>query len=212
MASFGGHTEGRRKILRRHEEVLTMPMNAPPVSDERRGLLAFLAQQRAALRYAAYGLTEEQARETSTGSSLSIGGLVKHVAQAETGWTDRVLGRDQADPGDYQAYLASFSLGGDETLAGVLDLYEATATRSDAVMAEADDLGRAVPLPSGVPWFPEGATVRWVLLHLIEETARHAGHADIIRESLDGAQAGPLMAAAENWEPSPWITAWTPAS
>jgi uncharacterized damage-inducible protein DinB len=189
-----------------------MPMNAPPISDERQGLLAFLAQQRTAVRYAAYGLTEEQARQTSTSSSLSVGGLVKHVAQAEKGWTDRVLGREQADPGDYQAYLASFSLGADETLAGVLDLYAATATRTDGVMAEVDDLDRAVPLPSGVPWFPEGATVRWVLLHLIEETARHAGHADIIRESLDGAQAGPLMAAAENWEPSPWITAWTPAS
>jgi hypothetical protein len=61
-------------------------------------------------------------------------------------------------------------------------------------MADVADLGRAVPLPTGVPWFPEGATVRWVLLHLIEETARHAGHADIIRESLDGASAGALMA------------------
>jgi uncharacterized damage-inducible protein DinB len=189
-----------------------MPMNVPAVSDERQGLLAFLAQQRAAVRYAAYGLTEEQARQTSTGSSLSIGGLVKHLAEAEKGWTDRVLGSDEADPGDYQAYLASFQLGADETLAGVLDLYQAIAARTDAALADQADLDRAVPLPSGVPWFPEGATVRWVLLHLIEETARHAGHADIIRESLDGAQAGSLMAAAENWEPSPWVTPWTPPS
>ena len=189
-----------------------MPMNVPAVADESQGLLAFLAQQRAAVRNAAYGLTEDQARLTTTGSTLSIGGLVKHVADAEQGWTDRVLGGDEADPGDYQVYLASFRLQPDESLAGVLDRYQATAARTDGVTAEVGDLGRAVPLPSGVPWFPEGATVRWVLLHLIEETARHAGHADIIRESLDGAQAGSLMAAAENWEPSPWVTAWAPAS
>jgi uncharacterized damage-inducible protein DinB len=189
-----------------------MPMNVPAVSDERQGLLAFLAQQRTAVRNAAYGLTEDQARLTTTGSTLSIGGLVKHVAEAEKGWTDRVLGCDEADPGDYQGYLASFHLAPDETLARVLDLYESTAARTDAAMAEITDLGRAVPLPTGVPWFPEGATVRWVLLHLIEETARHAGHADIIRESLDGGQAGSLMAAAENWEPTTWVTPWKPAS
>jgi uncharacterized damage-inducible protein DinB len=189
-----------------------MPLNVPAVTDERQGLLAFLAQQRTAVRTAAYGLTEDQARLTTTGSILSIGGLVKHVADAEKGWTDRVLGEDETDPTDYQGYLASFHLGPDEHLAGVLDLYQATAARTDAVMADVADLGRAVPLPTGVPWFPEGATVRWVLLHLIEETARHAGHADIIRESLDGGQAGPLMAAAENWEPTPWVTPWVPAS
>jgi uncharacterized damage-inducible protein DinB len=187
-------------------------MNVPAVTDERQGLLAFLAQQRAAVRNAAYGLTEDQARLTSTGSSLSIGGLVKHVADAEKGWTDRVLGCDETDPGDYRAYLASFHLTPEETLAGALDLYRTTAARTDAVMADVDDLDRAVPLPTGVPWFPEGATVRWVLLHLIEETARHAGHADIIRESLDGGQAGSLMAAAENWEPTPWVTPWAAAS
>jgi uncharacterized damage-inducible protein DinB len=212
MTSFGGH-DGRYRgsSPATDEEVVTMPMNVPAVADERQGLLAFLAQQRAAVRTAAHGLTEDQARLTTTASTLSIGGLVKHVAEAEKGWTDRVLGGEEADPGDYQAYLASFHLAPDETLAGVLDLYETTAARTDTAMADAGDLGRAVPLPTGVPWFPEGATVRWVLLHLVEETARHAGHADIIRESLDGAQAGSLMAAAENWEPSPWVTPWTPA-
>jgi len=64
-----------------------------------------------------------------------------------------------------------------------------------------------------VPWFPKDVSawsVRWVLLHLIEETARHAGHADILRESIDGATALPLMAAAEGWPEQPWITPWTP--
>jgi hypothetical protein len=68
-------------------------------------------------------------------------------------------------------------------------------------------------VPKGVPWFPadvEAWSVRWVLLHLIEETARHVGHADIIRESLDGATAIPLMAAVEGWPASPWVQPWEP--
>lgn len=65
------------------------------------------------------------------------------------------------------------------------------------VVGAISDLGRPVPVPKGVPWFPDDLdewSVRWVLLHLIEETARHAGHADIIRESVDGATSGPLIA------------------
>jgi hypothetical protein len=59
-----------------------------------------------------------------------------------------------------------------------------------------------------VPWFPKGVaawSVRWVLLHLIEETARHAGHADLLREAVDGATAYPLLAAAESWPATPWL-------
>jgi Protein of unknown function (DUF664) len=74
----------------------------------------------------------------------------------------------------------------------------------------AGDLGRPVPLPPA-PWHPEGCTVRWILLHLIEETARHAGHADLLREALDGALSGPLMAAAEGWPADGWVTPWQPA-
>jgi hypothetical protein len=69
-------------------------------------------------------------------------------------------------------------------------------------------------VPKGVPWYPTdvGAwSIRWVLLHLIEETARHAGHADIIREHVDGATAFPLMAADEKWPESPWMKPWKPA-
>ena len=80
--------------------------------------------------------------------------------------------------------------------------------RTDATIIGIADLGQAVALPKGVPWFPDEASVRWVLLHLVEETARHAGHADIIRECLDGATSSPLMAAAEGWEPTPWVTPW----
>ena len=76
------------------------------------------------------------------------------------------------------------------------------------------DLGDPVPVPDA-PWFPKDVThwsVRWVLLHLIEETARHAGHGDLVREALDGATAYALLAAAEDWHETPWIKPWRPAS
>jgi uncharacterized damage-inducible protein DinB len=188
-----------------------MPLNVPPVAGESESLLAFLAQQRAAARNAAYGLTEDQARMGSTGSTLSIGGLIKHLAGAERGWIDRLEQCDTSDPTDYAAYLAGFHLTPDESLAGVLDLYRQAAARTDKVVAAVGDLDRIVELPKGVPWFPGEASVRWIVLHLIEETARHAGHADIIRESLDGASAGALMAAVEGWPETDWAKPWTPA-
>lgn len=186
-----------------------MPALVPPVADERDGLLCTLAQQRYVLRLAAYGLTDEQARATPTASTPSVGGLVKHVASAERTWVDRILRRAQQRSVD--DYLADFRLGPDETLAGVLDRYAAVAAETEAVVAGIPDLGQPVPVPRDVPWFPsdiEAWSVRWVLLHLIQETARHAGHADIVRESIDGAAALPLMAAAEGWAPTQWIQPW----
>lgn len=97
-------------------------------------------------------------------------------------------------------------------LAGVLAGYEQVAAEVDRA-ARSLPVDHPVPVPGDVPWFPKGApdwTLRWVLLHLVEEAARHAGHADIIRESIDGATAFPLMAAAENWPPSPHIKPWQP--
>ena len=75
------------------------------------------------------------------------------------------------------------------------------------------DLDHLVPVPKGVPWFPQDLdhwTLRWVLLHLIEEIARHAGHADIVRESIDGATMFALQAGAEGWPATEWLEPWTP--
>ncbi|MFB6841221.1 DinB family protein [Streptomyces sp. NPDC056361] len=188
-----------------------MPAHVPPVADERDGLLAYLAQQRRHLRATAHGLTDDQARATPTASELSIGGLIKHAARCEAGWTDLVLQRRRgpqraADESDAD----EFRLAPGETLAGVLDQYEAAIRETDEVVAGIADLGRPVPVPQGLPWFPADVpawSVRWVLLHLIEETARHGGHADIIRETIDGATLFPLLAAAEQW-PDPWFRPW----
>lgn len=194
----------------RGEGVASVPQVVPPVADERAGLTAYLAQQRLVLRTAAYGLNDEQARSTPSASALSIGGLLKHMARVERRWMGIVLQRyERADV----AAETAFQLGPGETLAGVLDVYDRAAAETDAIISDIPDLGQEVPVPRDLPWAPTGVaawSVRWVLLHLIAETARHAGHADIIRESIDGATAVPLMAAAENWPPTSWVRPWTP--
>jgi uncharacterized damage-inducible protein DinB len=180
---------------------------------EREGLLDFLAQQRYVLRMAAYGLTDEQARRAPSASSLSIGGLVKHVTSTEQGWIDRIRGVPET--GSPQDYLAGFRMTDDETLAGLLDAYQNVADETDAFLADAD-LDTRIPVPKdGAPWHPADLdhwTARWIVLHMIEETARHAGHADIVRESIDGATASTLTAAAEGWPESPWVKPWRPAT
>ena len=190
-----------------------MPMNARPVTGELDGLLAFLDHQREAVRYACFGLTEEQARAAPAASPLSLGGLVKHLARGERNWTARIEGRPvpgDDDPGAAMAeYMGTFRLTDDETLAGVLAGYETAASHTDRIARANSDLDRKVQLPAA-PWGPDPdrCTVRWILLHLIEETARHAGHADLLREALDGGLSGPLMAAAEGWPADGWVTPW----
>ena len=187
-----------------------MPGQAPPLTEEKQLLLAYVDQQREGLRNAAFGLTDEQARLTPTAGPLSIGGLIKHVTHMERTWIGLVEQRpDESD------YMANFTFGPDDTLAAVLADMEGAASDTASVIGGVADLGQAVPVPKGVPWFPddvEAWTVRWVLLHLIEEIARHAGHADIVRESIDGATMFPLMAAVEGWPATDWLQPWSPAT
>ena len=189
-----------------------MPGTVRPVADERDGLLAYLDQMREVLRLTAYGLTPEQVGMAPTVSSLSVGGLIKHCASVERAWMDNVLQRRREAAGD--DYEAMFRVEPGETAADIITLHRQAATETDEVIAGIADLGQAVPVPNA-PWFPkdvEAWSVRWVLLHLIQETARHAGHADIIRESIDGATAFPLMAAAEGWPATPWLQPWQPST
>ena len=173
-----------------------MPGLVPPIENELDGLLAYLAQQRDAFRIVVHGLDEEQLRATPTKSALSLAGLVRHVAFTERHWMTNVVG--QAGGGEEDAYADSFAVG-DATIGELLAEYEIVAKETEAMVGQLG-LEHPVPVPRNAPWFPKDVdswTVRWVLLHLIEETARHAGHADIIRESIDGGTLYQLMAAAD---------------
>ena len=159
---------------------------------ERTDLRETLARHRALLRGTVRGLTDEQAAQRTTVSELCLGGLIKHVSATERGWASFIVGGAAAmrDAAGGEDWAAGFRMLDGETLAGLLDGYEEVARRTDELLATLPDLGSSHPLPEA-PWFEPGArwSARRVLLHVIAETAQHAGHADIIRESIDGAKS-----------------------
>lgn len=185
-----------------------MPATPRPVRDEREMLLTWLGHVRYMLRLTAYGLSDDQARATPTRSELSIGGLIKHSAAVERGWMNGIVLRDEDGSGDDDS--SDLHLDDDESLADVLAQYVDAAANTDRIVGGITDLGQRVPVPEYSPLFGDvdAWSVRWVLEHLIVETARHTGHADIIRESLDGATAFPLLATAESWPAVTWLTPW----
>ena len=189
----------------------------PPIADERAGLKEYVAAQQYAFHAIAFGLTDEQARSTPSVSAMSIGGLIKHVTNCQRGWMERVAAApelsadDQRPMEDQEAgYGDEFVMREDETLADILTKFDAQNAETIRLI-ETSDLAAPVPVPPGVPWFPRDISawsVRWVIFHMIEELARHAGHGDIIRETIDGATLYELLAALEGWEPTPWLTPW----
>ena len=169
----------------------------PTVDGERADLLAALAHQRHFLRFTTRGLTDGQAGQSTTVSELCLGGLIKHVKAVEEGWVKFILEGPSAmadfsamTEEDFAQRAAQFRLLPGETLDGVLAGYAEVASRTDELVASLPDLDAAHPLPKA-PWYEPGAewSARRVLLHIIAETAQHAGHADIIREALDGAKS-----------------------
>ncbi|GAA3521158.1 DinB family protein [Actinocatenispora rupis] len=152
-------------------------------------LRMFLAGQRAAFRSIVDGLDEQQVRAVPSASSMCLAVLVKHAIDGEETMTGRIAGDPPADD-PVARWQSGWRVGDDETLAALLARWDTVAARTEKVLAAEDDLDREVPLPESVRrWMPnEGAyTVRWLVLHELEELARHAGHGDIIRESIDGA-------------------------
>lgn len=197
-----------------------MPAQAPPVSDERSALLAYLRQQQDAFRAAVFGLTDEQAGRASVSpSSLTVGSLLKHATQVQESWLQTVLaapGRFE-DPRTmeekYAAHQDGWTWHDHDTVAAALATYDDVAARVlDAVRST--DLDTSVPIPPA-PWNPtdlDAWSVRWVWFHLIEELARHAGHADLVREAVDGATMYELVAGREGWPETDWLKPWRPAS
>ncbi|MFB9312742.1 DinB family protein [Nocardioides plantarum] len=170
-----------------------------PTDLDRADLLEALTKHRGLFRGTVDGLTDDQARLTPTASELCLGGLIKHVTVIERQWAAFVVdGPDEAPDVDWAnvdwsnppavvlAHLDGFTMRDDETLAGLLAAYDEAAASTDELVRTVD-LSARHPLPTA-PWFEPGAswsTLR-VFVHLVAETAQHAGHADIIRETIDG--------------------------
>ncbi|HEY2443429.1 MAG TPA: DinB family protein [Streptosporangiaceae bacterium] len=164
---------------------------------ERADLLAMLAKYRHFLRFTTRGLSDEQAGQRATASELCLGGLIKHVTSVEKGWANFIIEGPSAlndvsemTAEDWARRSDEFRLLPGETLDGVLAAYAEVASRTDELAAGLPDLNADHSLPTA-PWFPPGErwSARRVLLHIITETAQHAGHADIIRESIDGSKS-----------------------
>ena len=172
-------------------------LSAGTATGERADLLESLRTQRYFLRHTVDGLTDDQARLTPTVSALCLGGLIKHVSAVEKQWVAFIERGTEAMPsmeGDYdpdspavKEWANEFKLLPDQTLADVLAEYERVAAYTDALVESLPDLDLSHPLPAA-PWFAPGATrsARRVFQHIVAETAQHSGHADIIRETIDG--------------------------
>jgi uncharacterized damage-inducible protein DinB len=163
------------------------------LTGERADLARSLARHRSLLLHTAQGLTDEQAAARSTVSALCIGGIIKHVAAVERQWCRFIaegpsgMAAAWADEDAVQAYLDGFRMLPGETLGGLIADYQAAAAQTDALLAGLADLDARQPLPEA-PWHEKGSSwsARQVMLHLIAEVAQHSGHADIIRETIDG--------------------------
>ncbi|MBF6437696.1 DinB family protein [Nocardia cyriacigeorgica] len=182
-------------------------MTAPTLDAERTELLEALAEARSALTSTVHGLTDAKAGEHPTVSALCLGGLIKHVASMEetwmrfavegptamgydlpdgVTWADIAAGTAREFPQWMIDHTNEFQMQPGDTLADILAHYEQIAARTEEVLATIPDLSATHPLPEA-PWHEPGAvrSVRRVLTHLIAETAQHAGHADILRETID---------------------------
>ncbi|MFJ8911483.1 DinB family protein [Amycolatopsis sp. NPDC102389] len=132
-------------------------------------LLGFLDYLRTAVLAKAEGVPEDLARAPGVSSGTNLLGLVKHLTHVERHW---LLGHRVTD------WKATFHPGPDDTTASILAAYRETIAEANDEIASWDDLAATGP---------RRGSRRWTLTHLIEETARHAGHADILRELIDGA-------------------------
>jgi hypothetical protein len=160
---------------------------------ERADHLQALVQHRALLRQTVQGIGDEQARRRTTVSELCLGGIIKHVTSVEDRWARFIVEGPTAigamDEAAFAAHAASFRMEPDETLAGLLARYDEVAAATDGLVRSLPSFDDDQPLPEA-PWFEPGGrwSARRVLVHIVAETAQHAGHADIIREALDGAK------------------------
>jgi uncharacterized damage-inducible protein DinB len=170
-----------------------MTTTGQTLTGERADLAKSLTRHRDLVRFTTRDLTDEQAATQWTVSALTLGGIIKHLTAVERIWARFVVEGPRPgrwdDPERIQAHMDGFHMEPGETLAGLLEDYAAATRQTDELLATLPDLDESQPLPEA-PWHEKGArwSVRQVLLHLLAETSQHAGHADIIRETIDGAK------------------------
>lgn len=165
---------------------------------ERDDLLALVTDQRSNFLYTVGNLDDTQARARTTVSELTLGGLLKHLGLMQRSWLDVVEGTAPAKVGWGDLDPDGQRMTDAEKLPELLDAFHAAAADFDRTVREEADLDREVTLPE-YPWSPPEPvrwTVRRVLWHIFREIAHHSGHADIIRETLDGSSTTAKMAEA----------------
>lgn len=171
---------------------MTGGTGATPATGERADLVGSLRSHRGFLLRTVEGITDEQAALRTTASELSLGGLIKHVTAVEKGWANFIEhGASSMEPSHsaIEKHAEGFRFGEGDSLASLIERYKEVARCTDELVATLPSLDASHPLPAR-PWFPPGAewSARYVVLHILAETSQHAGHADIIREALDGSK------------------------
>ncbi|WP_063125497.1 DinB family protein [Nocardia fusca] len=159
-----------------------------PGSREREDLVQLLDEQREMFRITLRGIDDEQARQRTTASELTLGGLLHHIIRCERDWTKVLVERDENAETKLEDYAGEYVIGDDETVAGLLAEWERVAANTTELVRAVDDLDASIPTPTN-PWVPGRVwwSARFLVLHILREIAHHSGHADIIREQLDGA-------------------------
>ena len=193
-------------------------MYEPACDDEITGLVNYVDQQLGAIRAAAVGLTEEQARTLPCRSALSIGGLIKHTTYVMRAVTERLTNdgtgaaSGEIDEDAYAAHASSFALSGAETAAGAIAEFDVARVAYLAAVAGTNPASPTIEPPA--PWHgiydARPANARYYLVHQIEEVARHAGHADIIREQIDGVSVPTIVLTGAGAPPSDFFTPYVP--
>lgn len=170
------------------------------VTGEKKDLLTLLADQRALLKVTVRNLTEEDARKRTTASELTLGALLKHVAHGEAECCKIVEECDENAVFDLSGAAEEYVFTADDSVAHWLDEYDRAATRFEALIANAESLDELVPQPTA-PWAPdrEWNSLRTMIAHRLRETAQHCGHADIIREALDGQTTMAAISEGQDW-------------
>ncbi len=180
---------------------MTIPASPPPadqpesIGSERQVLEAFLDFHRQVLVSKVDGISENEARRRRVPSKTTLAGLIKHMIGVERGWFQEVLGgRNPEDIGpNVGGGEESWDLAENETVSSLIKEYEQTCeqSRQTAARFALDD---AVPEPD-----MGQVSLRWIYVHMIEESARHVGHADILREQTDGASGIDGDSAVTTW-------------